>query len=440
MCAVLFTLLLTTTGRAQESVDTDQDGVLDATDNCPSVSNDQTDHDGDQIGTACDDDADGDGIANNVDRCPLEAENMDGYHDKDGCKDVGKFGDDESNDGESRGTSNPAGGQGDTHTQEGSSTLVEQSAKVTECLSRGPWHLRGADLVGDLVSWKPEWEQELSQPVHDLKECGRKFRLLVCGVEDITDYDHRHMDVRVTGGREAIGAARAIGRASRVIVKLQKFVGDGWMDRVGPFCQHQVMWQTGTRGVDVQMSYDPPASREDPPPPAVAGPAGPEGPPGPPGEGRFFLPQIGVNTQVKYEDFQLLSLVQLRQKVGEFLLVEAEIGGDPWGPWSFVYGFGMGVHYELFDDRVAVSGVGFGRALRDADPNMETGLGLELDADIATLTSWNWFRVVVGIRGEVKLRKTTSGKVPVPEWWGIYEDSFPFVPAGTAGGFVGWKF
>jgi hypothetical protein len=53
-------------------VDTDGDGVADASDNCPSVSNaDQRDTDGDHQGDACDSDDDGDGKADGQDNCPL---------------------------------------------------------------------------------------------------------------------------------------------------------------------------------------------------------------------------------------------------------------------------------------------------------------------------------------------------------------------------------
>lgn len=54
------------------SSDTDQDGVAEQSDNCPTVANpDQTDTDGDGQGDACDSDIDNDGIANGTDNCPL---------------------------------------------------------------------------------------------------------------------------------------------------------------------------------------------------------------------------------------------------------------------------------------------------------------------------------------------------------------------------------
>jgi len=61
-------------------IDTDGDGIADADDNCPTVSNDnQADTDGDDVGDACDDpvaiptDTDGDGVADEEDNCPVIA-------------------------------------------------------------------------------------------------------------------------------------------------------------------------------------------------------------------------------------------------------------------------------------------------------------------------------------------------------------------------------
>jgi PKD repeat protein len=51
--------------------DTDGDGIPDVVDNCPQVPNRlQSDLDGDGFGDMCDDDMDGDGIANDLDACP----------------------------------------------------------------------------------------------------------------------------------------------------------------------------------------------------------------------------------------------------------------------------------------------------------------------------------------------------------------------------------
>ncbi len=55
------------------STDSDDDGVLDETDNCPMTANpDQLDTDGDSIGNACDDDDDNDGVLDTDDAFPLD--------------------------------------------------------------------------------------------------------------------------------------------------------------------------------------------------------------------------------------------------------------------------------------------------------------------------------------------------------------------------------
>jgi hypothetical protein len=62
-----------------EYPDSDVDGLVDAADNCPLVSNeDQADFDNDEIGDLCDSDMDNDGVDNLLDACPLNpAESVD---------------------------------------------------------------------------------------------------------------------------------------------------------------------------------------------------------------------------------------------------------------------------------------------------------------------------------------------------------------------------
>lgn len=54
-------------------IDSDEDGIPDARDNCPAEFNpDQADTDGDGAGDVCDADDDNDGLPDHADRCPLE--------------------------------------------------------------------------------------------------------------------------------------------------------------------------------------------------------------------------------------------------------------------------------------------------------------------------------------------------------------------------------
>lgn len=61
-------------GIPDDADDSDTDGVVDADDNCPTTANaDQADADTDVLGDVCDDDRDGDGVANDVDAYPDDA-------------------------------------------------------------------------------------------------------------------------------------------------------------------------------------------------------------------------------------------------------------------------------------------------------------------------------------------------------------------------------
>ena len=69
--------------------DSDNDGIPDDQDNCPTVTNsDQSNVDGDLLGDACDPDIDGDGILNGNDNCPYDANPAQADVDGDGAGDV----------------------------------------------------------------------------------------------------------------------------------------------------------------------------------------------------------------------------------------------------------------------------------------------------------------------------------------------------------------
>jgi outer membrane protein OmpA-like peptidoglycan-associated protein len=71
--------------------DTDGDGINDDVDKCPTEAEDK---DGFQDEDGCPDpDNDGDGIADKADKCPNEAEDKDGFQDDDGCPDPDNDGD-----------------------------------------------------------------------------------------------------------------------------------------------------------------------------------------------------------------------------------------------------------------------------------------------------------------------------------------------------------
>ncbi len=72
-------------------LDNDNDGILDAQDACPDQAED---FDGFEDSDGCPDlDNDGDGVPDLRDNCPNDAEDIDGYMDRDGCPDVDNDGD-----------------------------------------------------------------------------------------------------------------------------------------------------------------------------------------------------------------------------------------------------------------------------------------------------------------------------------------------------------
>ncbi len=77
--------------RTQDIIDTDGDGIPDDLDQCP---NDPEDFDGFQDEDGCPDlDNDGDGILDVNDSCPMDPEDIDGFEDADGCPDPDNDGD-----------------------------------------------------------------------------------------------------------------------------------------------------------------------------------------------------------------------------------------------------------------------------------------------------------------------------------------------------------
>jgi len=76
-------------GSFGNEVDTDGDGVLNVSDNCPATPNpDQADTDDDGYGDACDEDDDNDGILDISDNCPVIANPGQGDNDLDGAGDA----------------------------------------------------------------------------------------------------------------------------------------------------------------------------------------------------------------------------------------------------------------------------------------------------------------------------------------------------------------
>ncbi|BAP56795.1 hypothetical protein THII_2498 [Thioploca ingrica] len=86
------------TGTGQGECDSDNDGIKNSLDNCPSISNsDQLDTDEDGAGDVCDYDDDNDGIENSLDNCPSISNSDQLDTDEDGTGDA--CDDDDDNDG-----------------------------------------------------------------------------------------------------------------------------------------------------------------------------------------------------------------------------------------------------------------------------------------------------------------------------------------------------
>lgn len=94
-------------GDACPASDTDGDGAYDDVDNCPNRPNDQADLDQDRRGDACDGDRDGDTVADYMDNCP-DVENVE-QTDRDGDR-VGTACDPEEINGSSEPPPGPGGG------------------------------------------------------------------------------------------------------------------------------------------------------------------------------------------------------------------------------------------------------------------------------------------------------------------------------------------
>ena len=74
---------------AFEAGDRDDDGVVDANDNCPDhVNSDQADNDEDLLGDVCDADDDNDGVSDLADNCPLNSNPLQEDFDEDGIGDA----------------------------------------------------------------------------------------------------------------------------------------------------------------------------------------------------------------------------------------------------------------------------------------------------------------------------------------------------------------
>ncbi|MBM4358556.1 MAG: thrombospondin type 3 repeat-containing protein [Deltaproteobacteria bacterium] len=148
-------------------LDADDDGVLDADDNCAGVANaSQSDTDGDTEGDACDPDDDNDGIADEKDNCPTKANPAQFDADKDGTGD-----DCEGDPGQPGGPDADLDGTPDANDL--CPTIPSKSGKDSD--NDGLGDECDSDLDGDGVSNILDDCPTIPDPAQDLGDCSSGF-------------------------------------------------------------------------------------------------------------------------------------------------------------------------------------------------------------------------------------------------------------------------